>query len=259
VGWDPVGEAGNRGQEDPPLRSISLTKVEATFRILHLSNWSSWYSQAVEPLELDPGEYGGTYKLVGGQSSLDFINTVSWPGTAREHDWFDVPTNVTLWASELGLIDPQTHRRLDEALLKSPKEAAQQLGAIRKTRGILRAMLAPMARGATPSRNSIAEFNGLVADACRDRRLDPETLQWSWPVPKKLPDIFAPVVWNAGEVATSIDPRRLSFCPSCDWLFHDTTRNASRRWCDMGDCGSRDKALRYYHRHKADHSDATSN
>ncbi|MGH2393401.1 MAG: CGNR zinc finger domain-containing protein [Candidatus Limnocylindria bacterium] len=47
-----------------------------------------------------------------------------------------------------------------------------------------------------------------------------------------------------------MDSKRLARCPSCDWLFHDTTRNRSRRWCDMADCWSRDKALRYDHRSK---------
>jgi hypothetical protein len=68
---------------------------------------------------------------------------------------------------------------------------------------------------------------------------------------------MAPVVWNAGRVLTEIDHRRLGLCPSCDWLFHDTTRNRSRRWCDMGDCGSRDKSLRYYHRRKLAEPDET--
>ena len=48
----------------------------------------------MEALALDPGEYRGTYKLVGGRLSLDFVNTVSWAGTVRQHDWFDSVDNV---------------------------------------------------------------------------------------------------------------------------------------------------------------------
>ena len=204
----------------------------------------------VEPLPLDPGSYRGTYKLVGGEPSLDFVNTVSWPGTDREHDWFGIATNVTLWAAELGLIDQETRRRLESRFPHGSKGAALQLKVIRETRRILRALIAPLARGDSPSSRSVEEFNGLVARASRDRRLDPDTLRWTWRAPSTLVEVLRPVVWNAGEVVTTIDPKRLSYCPSCDWLFHDTTRNAARRWCDMSDCGSRDKALRYYHRHK---------
>lgn len=31
----------------------------------------------------------------------------------------------------------------------------------------------------------------------------------------------------------------------CGWLFLDSTRNASRRWCDMAACGNRAKAKRF--------------
>jgi predicted RNA-binding Zn ribbon-like protein len=34
----------------------------------------------------------------------------------------------------------------------------------------------------------------------------------------------------------------------CAWLFLDTSRNATRRWCDMTLCGNRAKARRHYAR-----------
>ena len=39
---------------------------------------------------------------------------------------------------------------------------------------------------------------------------------------------------------------------TCGWVFIDQSKNASRRWCDMGDCGNRAKARRYRARQKAD-------
>jgi predicted RNA-binding Zn ribbon-like protein len=40
----------------------------------------------------------------------------------------------------------------------------------------------------------------------------------------------------------------------CRWAYYDTTRNASRRWCDMADCGNRAKnrAWRQRQLHLAD-------
>jgi predicted RNA-binding Zn ribbon-like protein len=34
-------------------------------------------------------------------------------------------------------------------------------------------------------------------------------------------------------------------------MFLDTTRNASRRWCDMAGCGNRAKAKRFYAKKKS--------
>ncbi|MGA2590961.1 MAG: CGNR zinc finger domain-containing protein [Bryobacteraceae bacterium] len=31
----------------------------------------------------------------------------------------------------------------------------------------------------------------------------------------------------------------------CGWMFLDTTRNRSRQWCDMRDCGNRAKVRRF--------------
>ncbi|WP_412543337.1 CGNR zinc finger domain-containing protein [Longispora sp. K20-0274] len=41
---------------------------------------------------------------------------------------------------------------------------------------------------------------------------------------------------------------RLGECPSCGWLFLDTSRNGQRRWCSMATCGGRVKARRHHAR-----------
>jgi len=38
---------------------------------------------------------------------------------------------------------------------------------------------------------------------------------------------------------------RLKACEGCPWLFLDISRNHSRRWCSMDDCGSRSKMRSY--------------
>ena len=62
------------------------------------------------------------------------------------------------------------------------------------------------------------------------------------------------VLWHvarsAAELLTSGDLGRVRGCASeeCGWVFLDTTRNRSRRWCDMKECGNREKARRFYQR-----------
>jgi predicted RNA-binding Zn ribbon-like protein len=52
---------------------------------------------------------------------------------------------------------------------------------------------------------------------------------------------------------TSEELARVSSCgaDTCRWLFLDTSRNHSRRWCDMKVCGNRMKARRFQARHEA--------
>ena len=44
---------------------------------------------------------------------------------------------------------------------------------------------------------------------------------------------------------------RFKACQSCGWAYYDTTKNRSRRWCDMASCGSREKTRAYRARKKA--------
>jgi predicted RNA-binding Zn ribbon-like protein len=183
-------------------------------------------------IELDPGDYRGSYKLVGGRPSLDLVNTVSWPATERSHDWLDSVANLQRWLKAVGL---------------TPAKACDLSVAI-ELRELLAAVLRPLAHGTTPPRGAIARFDDRIAEAAAQRRIDPATLKWRWKKPADTAASLAPVILDAADLITAVDRERLRFCPACDWLFEDQTRNGRRRWCDMADCGSRDKARRYYRR-----------
>jgi predicted RNA-binding Zn ribbon-like protein len=50
---------------------------------------------------------------------------------------------------------------------------------------------------------------------------------------------------------TSENYQRVGQCADvdgCGWLFVDTSKNHSRRWCDINDCGNRAKQRRYQKR-----------
>jgi len=192
---------------------------------------------SMDALPLDPSGYTGTYKLVGGRLSLDLANTISWPQTDREHDWFAIPANVDVWLEANGL--------------DSPPISESDLPAIHQIRKAVSDLLRPLTSGERPDPKVIHDYNSLLSDALSRKCLSPEDLTWTWAPPERVRQTLDPVVLDAAELAAAGSHDRLKRCPSCDWLFEDQTRNGQRRWCDMADCGSRDKARRYYHRHKA--------
>src|SRR5207244_1901273 len=65
-----------------------------------------------------------------------------------------------------------------------------------------------------------------------------------------------PVAADAGELlAKTLPTGRVHRCAEaegrrCGWLFLDETRNASRRYCSMTDCGNRAKQRRFQQRHR---------
>lgn len=204
----------------------------------------------MEALRLDPDGYAGTYKLIGGRISLDFVNTLAWAGTPREHDWFEKWPNVVTWSLETGLLGATAAESMRVRYASDPKGARTALAEIADRREVLGDVLAPLAGGGRPTVEDLAPFNTLLARTCGSRTIEPETLTWTWGTPSDLVDLTSPIILDAACLIAEGDHRRLGECPTCKWLFYDRTRNRSRRWCDMLDCGSRDKARRYYHRQR---------
>ena len=61
-----------------------------------------------------------------------------------------------------------------------------------------------------------------------------------------------PIALSAASVFGSDEVSRLKQCggASCGWLFLDTTRNHSRQWCRMADCGNVAKVRRFRRRQR---------
>ena len=60
----------------------------------------------------------------------------------------------------------------------------------------------------------------------------------------------------AADLLTAPERSRVRLCEAtaldgCGWLFLDTSRNGTRRWCEMASCGNRYKARRHYARVRA--------
>lgn len=201
----------------------------------------------MEALRLDPGSYTGTYKLIGEQICFDLVNTISWPGTDREHNWLHNTDNFIQWALATGLISRQQSKKF-----KSLKEVelTAQMKDVLSIRKELYTVLTTFAFEDRIDAEVIKKLDTLFHKIVKHRHINTKTHEWIWDEPVKLADILNAVIWNAVYVVTELDHSRIKHCGTCNWLFYDKTKNKSRRWCDMEDCGSRDKALRYYHRRK---------
>lgn len=189
----------------------------------------------MEPLGLETDGYRGTYKLIGGRPSLDLVNTISWPGTPRRHDWLNRPVNVATWLAAVDLAGDGV--KID-------------LVRVHEIRRRIDDLIRPLAHGSAPAADSLDRFNRMLAEASGKRLIDPTTWDWVWRRPTSITEALAPVVFDAALVVVEEDHDRLRHCPSCDWIFFDGSRNGRRRWCDMADCGSRAKARRHYQRHQ---------
>jgi predicted RNA-binding Zn ribbon-like protein len=101
----------------------------------------------------------------------------------------------------------------------------------------------------------LAVINTEIADASRGAQLVFDGAGFA-PAPPSG-DVLLPLHLVARAVADLLTSPRLSRVGRCEgvgncgWLFLDTTKNRSRRWCSMEGCGSRAKMRRYYARRGA--------
>jgi predicted RNA-binding Zn ribbon-like protein len=72
-------------------------------------------------------------------------------------------------------------------------------------------------------------------------------LVWSWPEGEELSAPLWLLAQEGEKLFLSEQAEWLRCCASdtCRWLFLDTSKSHTRRWCDMKICGNRMKARRY--------------
>jgi predicted RNA-binding Zn ribbon-like protein len=91
-----------------------------------------------------------------------------------------------------------------------------------------------------------------LSNARDHERLSPSAraFVWTWDDPNALDRVLWEVSRSAAELLTSDELSKLRLCggDDCGWMFLDTSRNRSRQWCDMRDCGNRAKVRRFRER-----------
>ena len=209
--------------------------------------------------------------LVGGHPALDLVNTVErgilLDGVPR-YDYLSNTSSLLRWTVRVGLISDTEAKRVGRAWREDPAAAQAGLAAVRDIReGLHLAMLAaiPPAHGGPAEGERVTAGAALVglherwsAAAARATLVldggDPPRVRLAYgTVPTMLlPDRTAEA---ALDLLLTADLTRVRRCPvaegGCGWLFLDQTRNGSRRWCRMADCGTTAKARRLTERRRA--------
>jgi predicted RNA-binding Zn ribbon-like protein len=203
--------------------------------------------------------------LVGGHAALDLVNTVA-PRTAdRGEDATEYlvdPAALLVWARRAGLVDDAEADAVASAWAADPGTAQAALSAVVEVREALHVTV-------------LAATGAIPADAGAAAALDRLHCRWAAATgrstlalepggerPVRLVVGLAPAqlipdraAHAALDLLHSADFARLHRCPTdeggCGWLFLDRSRNGSRRWCSMSDCGTAVKARRLTERRRA--------
>jgi predicted RNA-binding Zn ribbon-like protein len=170
-------------------------------------------------------------ELVGGDIALDLANTVNGLRDGPlDEEFLRAPGDLAEWAVHAGVVD------------QTPDVGKRDLAAVRELRGVVYAVFRAIAEGREPDPAQLSALAGFHAAAIGRARLVRAGGRFA---PAWDGEVLGPLAAAAFDLLRHGPLDRLKLCDGCPWLFLDTSRNRSRRWCSMSECGSRLKMRRY--------------
>lgn len=186
-------------------------------------------------------------RLVGGNLALDFINTRAGPPVGPPDD--DVLTGypeLVAWGVYAGALAEAEAAALRRLSRDDPGGAHTAFARSLRTRDYLDEVFRALAADRSPSKSVLAQLRDDEADALSYAQLDRGSMYaWTWRDDHTLARPLRPVVHAAVQLLTTGPLDRIKGCGGCRFIFHDESKNHSRRWCSMDDCGTAEKIRRY--------------
>lgn len=191
-------------------------------------------------------------RLVAGHPALDFVNTISGRLTAEPVDFLLDFDALMSWSRYAGVVDESER---DACMVAAAREGSA-VAAFRRAlvlREALYDILTARAEDELLATVSLEVLNREIDRGARAWRLTSveRRARWQWP-PDDPALALARVSAAAAVLLTDELAPRLGRCAGidhgCAWLFLDTSRGGTRRWCSMEACGNRAKARARYRR-----------
>jgi predicted RNA-binding Zn ribbon-like protein len=190
-------------------------------------------------------------ELAAGALALDFANPVGGTHVSPTHAHLRSYGAIAPFAELAGSLPSRVAKRLTERAERDPTraEAVYELGiALRES---IWAVFSALASGESPRDADLALIGDAAAAGAARSRLVYDKDGVGWSLASDSDELERPlwdIARSAADLLTSGEHDRIKECASatCEWVFLDRSRNRSRRWCDMSDCGNRAKARRFH-------------
>lgn len=179
------------------------------------------------------------FTFVGGRPALDLTGTVLYRHRSAPTELLASPADLSEWARQAGLVhEPVTASR-------------NGLAVTRELREVIYALLLGRISHLPDSQADVDLLNAAAAGPPLDLALDHGALRRSG----SLRQLHSALARDALEVLGSPLINRVKECAGndCTRLYLDTSRNATRRWCGMRQCGDKAKSAHYRARRRAAH------
>jgi predicted RNA-binding Zn ribbon-like protein len=188
------------------------------------------------------------FQFLGNSPWLDFVDTELADGT-RPVELLNSFEDLLRWARMANLVDKATALRIAETA-RDPAVKREILDEAHAFRAELRQAAIAIACGRHLKVTVTSLVNRLLQDHPVTLALEPQGSAWrvcAKTVHMGPRTILAKVAEDFARFVSASDLSRLRHCahPACKIFFYDTSKNRTRRWCDMKICGNRAKAAQH--------------
>jgi predicted RNA-binding Zn ribbon-like protein len=194
------------------------------------------------------------FKYLGGNVSLDLVNTVDWTRRGLANERLSDCQTLIRWVEGAGLVSGRDAERLRSRARSHPGTARAALDETKRLRALLARLYRSLLDG-KPRRAVWKDFNRNLTRALRSLRVAPlppernrfNLAEWAWSDQgTRLNALLWPVLWSAAGLLVSDEVAEVCVCAGrdCGWMYVDRSRNGLRRWCAMATCGTAEKSRR---------------
>lgn len=200
-------------------------------------------------------EQAPSFDLSANWLCLNFVNTLENRLKEDAHENLNSYADLVVWSRQAELVTDAGAERLLAEAKRNPEEASATLLRARDLREVLYRIFLALAEGTSPAKADLYILNVALARAMVHARVVPQEsgFVWGWDDDAgELDRLLWPVIRSAADLLTGpeLDGVRVCAAEDCAWLFLDTSKNHTRRWCSMKSCGNRAKARRHYSKEK---------
>lgn len=197
------------------------------------------------------------FDLVGGNVSLDFVNTLDDRPSGKPKELLRDYYALARFGEDSGIFTPDQLDYFYLEVFPRPDEAEAAMRQARSLREVLYEIFWALIHKQTVPKMALVRFNGHLREATLHSHLVQVNGGFEWrfdDLKSSFQGILWPITRAAADLLTSSDVQFLRACssPTCQWLFLDTSKNHHRRWCSMKLCGNRTKVRNFYARKKVE-------
>ena len=192
------------------------------------------------------------FEFTGNHVCLDFTNTVN-DRVSTPRELLNSYDDLMRWSEEADILSEDDAHRLRAEAAHHPAEAEQVLQQAIALREAIYRILSAHISDTEAGKGDLVTLNSILARAMTSTciRNNGKGFAWDWDWSHQsvtLDRMLWSIARSMADLLTSAELESVRMCAAedCGWLFLDTSKNHSRRWCDMKGCGNRAKARKYY-------------